>query len=226
MRAIGRRGAYPVVQLSFSGMEHWPFETVWAEIAQAELMAERSPIRIGIEEERQARIRIGAPENTRDAADLDSGAPERNRRSGHPLVARRLAQDILWVTCRHPTPAMAQDAGMSLKAFEDFPLRRRAARLGRGGPEDGADQAALRPGRGGAHRRPPNGPPVRARRQGRLVDDGHMNMPGGEVFYCPVEDLTEGGQLLRVPRRTRARRRRRRAGGKVENVAWWRHRRP
>ena len=24
------------------------------------------------------------------------------------------------------------------------------------------------------------------------VDDGHMNMPGGEVFYCPVEDSTEG----------------------------------
>ena len=24
------------------------------------------------------------------------------------------------------------------------------------------------------------------------VDDGHFNMPGGEVFYCPVEDSTEG----------------------------------
>jgi len=25
-----------------------------------------------------------------------------------------------------------------------------------------------------------------------VVDDGHLNMPGGEVFYCPVEDSTEG----------------------------------
>jgi aminopeptidase len=25
-----------------------------------------------------------------------------------------------------------------------------------------------------------------------VVDDGHYNMPGGEVFYCPVEDATEG----------------------------------
>ena len=24
------------------------------------------------------------------------------------------------------------------------------------------------------------------------VDDGHVNMPGGEVFYSPVEDATEG----------------------------------
>src|SRR5262249_11217238 len=25
------------------------------------------------------------------------------------------------------------------------------------------------------------------------VDAGHANMPGGEVYYCPVEDATEGG---------------------------------
>ena len=25
-----------------------------------------------------------------------------------------------------------------------------------------------------------------------VIDDGHLNMPGGEVFYCPVEDSTEG----------------------------------
>ena len=24
------------------------------------------------------------------------------------------------------------------------------------------------------------------------VDDGHYNMPGGEVFYSPVEDSTSG----------------------------------
>ena len=35
------------------------------------------------------------------------------------------------------------------------------------------------------------GAPLPAGREGE-VDDGHMNMPGGEVFYCPVEDSTEG----------------------------------
>jgi hypothetical protein len=33
IRAIGRRKAIPVVQLTFSGMDYWPFETVWAETA-------------------------------------------------------------------------------------------------------------------------------------------------------------------------------------------------
>ena len=33
------------------------------------------------------------------------------------------------------------------------------------------------------------------------VDDGHANMPGGEVFYSPVEESTEGVvSLHRVPR--------------------------
>ena len=45
VRAIGRRGAVPVVQLSFSGLDFWPFETVWAETAPPELVAERTPIR-------------------------------------------------------------------------------------------------------------------------------------------------------------------------------------
>src|SRR4029450_4202550 len=28
--------------------------------------------------------------------------------------------------------------------------------------------------------------------RGGEIDDGHLNMPGGEVFYCPVEDSTQG----------------------------------
>src|SRR5204862_104787 len=31
------------------------------------------------------------------------------------------------------------------------------------------------------------------------VDDGHINMPGGEVFTSPIENATEGGRLR--PRR-------------------------
>jgi len=41
VRAIGRRGAVPIVQLSFSGMDFWPFETTWSETAPAELVAVR-----------------------------------------------------------------------------------------------------------------------------------------------------------------------------------------
>ena len=120
MRAIGRRKAIPLVQLSFSGMDFWPFETVWAETAPPELLAERSPLRVKIEDECDAWIRVGAPENTRDGVGLPQEQHEAIMKGARPLIARRLALDIPWVTCRYPTPALAQEAGMSLRDFEDF----------------------------------------------------------------------------------------------------------
>jgi aminopeptidase len=192
VRAIGRREAYPVVQLSFGGMDFWPFETVWAETVSAEVLAERPPLRVAIEDECQAWIRIGAPENTRDGADLDTELRNAIATAAHPLIARRLALEIPWVTCRYPTPALAQDAGMTMKAFEEFlfgavlldwdaegeKMQRIKDRFD---PVEDVrivgDETDLRFSIAG--------------REG-VVDDGHLNMPGGEVFYCPVEDSTEG----------------------------------
>ena len=192
IRAIGRRKAVPLVQLSFGGMDFWPFETVWAETAPAELVAERSPLRVKIEDECDAWIRVGAPENTRDGV----GLPEEQRQAittgARPLIARRLALDIPWVTCRYPTPALAQEAGMSLREFEDFlfgsvlldwdaegeKMKRIKDRF------DPAEDVRI-VGQDTDLRFSIAG------REGE-IDDGHMNMPGGEVFYCPVEDSTEG----------------------------------
>ena len=38
-------------------------------------------------------------------------------------------------------------------------------------------------------------------RQGE-IDDGHLNVPGGEVFWSPAEDSAEGEILFDVPLRT------------------------
>ena len=192
VRAIGRRGAIPVVQMSFGGMDSWPFETIWAETAPPELIAERSPIRVVIEDECQAWLRIGAPENTREGADLDAELQDAIATGAHPLVSRRLALDIPWVTCRYPTPAMAQDAGMSLKAFEDFLFG--AVLLD--WDAEGQKMQRIKDRFDPAEEVRIVGHETDLRfsiagREGE-IDDGHLNMPGGEVFYCPVEDSTEG----------------------------------
>jgi aminopeptidase len=192
VRAIGRRKAVPLVQLSFSGMDFWPFETIWSETAPAELVAERSPLRVKLEDECDAWIRIGAPENTREGADLSPDHHNAIMTAAHPLITRRLSAEIPWVTCRYPTPALAQEAGMSLREFEDFlfgsvlldwdaegeKMQRIKERFD---PAEEVrivgDETDLRFSIAG--------------REG-WVDDGHFNMPGGEVFYCPVEDSTEG----------------------------------
>jgi aminopeptidase len=36
------------------------------------------------------------------------------------------------------------------------------------------------------------------------IDDGHQNVPGGEVFWSPVEDSAEGSILFDVPLRSSA----------------------
>jgi aminopeptidase len=192
VRAIGRREAYPVVQLSFGGMDFWPFETVWAETVSAEVMAERPPLRVAIEDECQAWIRIGAPENTRDGADLDSERQNAIANAAHPFVARRLALEIPWVTCRYPTPALAQDAGMTMKAFEDFLFG--AVLLDWDAEGQKMERIKDRFDPAEEVRIVGHETDLRFSIAGRegVVDDGHLNMPGGEVFYCPVEDSTEG----------------------------------
>jgi aminopeptidase len=97
-----------------------------------------------------------------------------------------------WVGCYFPTAAAAQDAGLSLPAFEDFlygaclidwlELRERMERIAE--RFDAAETVRI------------VGPETDltfslAGRHGK-VDALAANMPGGEVFYSPVEDSAEG----------------------------------
>lgn len=91
-----------------------------------------------------------------------------------------------------PTQALAQEAGLSLRAYEDVlyaaclrdwdaegeRMKRYADRF------DGAELVRI------------TGPETDltlslAGRRGE-IDDGHRNMPGGEFFFSPVEDSAEG----------------------------------
>ena len=71
-------------------------------------------------ESADAYVAIVAPENTRAASNIPAerlGARMASLREPHmPYL-----QDIKpWVGCYYPTSAAAQDAGLSLPAFEDF----------------------------------------------------------------------------------------------------------
>src|SRR5215471_10430596 len=63
VRAIGRRGAYPLVRLSFTDLERVPFETVWAEEAPEELLAVPAPIDARARREIDARVILFSAEN-------------------------------------------------------------------------------------------------------------------------------------------------------------------
>ncbi len=191
-RAIARRGAYALTRVVFEVAEVPTRELVWALEAPEELLAELPAIERQTAEQIDAHIAIIAPENTRAGSRL---SPERQAllsRSRAPIIKRYLSHELAWVGCDFPCPALAQDAGMSLAAFEDFlygaclldweeegrRMRRIADRF------DAAEEVRIV----GAET------DVRLSltgRQGR-VDAGRSNMPGGEIFYSPVEDSAEG----------------------------------
>ena len=96
------------------------------------------------------------------------------------------------MTCRFPTPALAQEAGMTTRAFEDFLY----GAVLRDWDAEGRRMDRIRERFDAAEEVRIVGAETDitlsiAGRDGR-VDDGHLNLPGGEVVYSPVETATEG----------------------------------
>ena len=105
---------------------------------------------------------------------------------------RRLAPGFPWTGCLFPTDAVAQEAGMTLEEYTEFIFgavlldwdaegakMKRIASVFDDAEEirivgEQTDLTMSLAGREGA------------------IDDGHINMPGGEVFYSPIEDSVEG----------------------------------
>jgi aminopeptidase len=184
---IARIGAYPILQLVFEQVGG-PF----AREAPIGLLREPAPLQRQIWEEVDAFIVVWAPESAREGADL---SPER-RSALQEMTAvmreRTMAMGAPWVIAEYPVQSLAQEAGMTFEEYAQFifdavlldwdaeeaRLRRIAAVF------DAADEVRIV----GA------GTDLTLSLAGRegAVDDGHVNMPGGEVFYSPVEDSAEG----------------------------------
>ncbi len=122
------------------------------------------------------------------------------------LVARRMkavldhrVKNTRWCVLRWPTSAMAQQAGMSSEAFEDFYFRVCTLDYRRMAPGmqalkalmDSTDVVELK------------GPGTDLRFSikgiGSVMCGGGHNIPDGEVFSCPVRDSVEGVVQYNAP---------------------------
>jgi aminopeptidase len=188
-REIARRGAYAIERPSMSGNG---INVPWAQEAPEELLDQPSAIDEYMWKHADALVAVEAPENTRELTALPSERLARMQAGLRPLLERLVTMDLKWVGCQYPTPALAQDAGMSLGEFADFlygaclldwdaereRMRRYAERF------DAADEVRL----------VADGTDLRLSIAGRPmeIDAGGANMPGGEFFTSPVEDSAEG----------------------------------
>jgi aminopeptidase len=191
VRLIARRGAFPLVRFSYA-MEQLPFRLLWAEEAPVELLDQLAPADKYTWDTVDAWMLLGAPENGREGADIPSERRDLLAKGQAEFLGRRLRMEIPWVTCRFPCPALAQDADMGLTAFEDFLYG--AVLLDWDAEGEKMKRIADRFDRANEVRIVGDETDLRFSLEGRHgeVDDGHANMPGGEVFYSPVEESTEG----------------------------------
>jgi aminopeptidase len=184
--AIARRGAYALPRLAFRRFSAWIGE------APRELVGTLSEIDAYELDHVDTFIVVDAPENTRDGADIDAERLMLRRMASRPHAEPFFAGEKPWVGCQFPTPALAQDAGMGMRAYAEFlygavlvdwealgeRMRQIAHRFD--GAErvrvtgDGTDLSFSLAGRSGH------------------VDAVGANMPGGEVFYSPLETSAEG----------------------------------
>jgi aminopeptidase len=189
-RQIGRRGAYALLRLTFGG--GLVYHRDWLRHAPPDVIAEPAAIDVHAFRTCDAVLAVSAPENTRDGSDIAADRLSGVQAAYRDATARINDSEIPWVMCWYPTPALAQDAGMTTPEFENFLYgsclldwaaeRERMQRYA--DAFDGAEQVRIV----GA------GTDLTLSMSGRRmeVDAGGANMPGGEFFGCPVETSADG----------------------------------
>ena len=189
VRAIARRAAYALVRVQFDLINVSP---IWISEAPVELLSSVPSVDRRIVEELDCLVQIHSPENTREGSEIPPERLTLVRQAYRPLYDSFFSGETPWVGCQFPTHALAQDAGMTLSRFEDFLygavlIDWEAARASMRRIADRFDSA-------GEVRIVAEETDLRFSLDGRTgqVDAAGANMPGGEVFYSPVEDSAEG----------------------------------
>jgi aminopeptidase len=184
---IARIGAYPLLNLSFESIGG-PF----AREAPLDVLRKPSPLQERIWSEADAFISIWAPERTDEGSELSDERKAAAMQATMLLRLRTMSMSVPWVIGVWATPALAEEAGMGLADLEQFIFD--AVLL-----DWDAESARMRAiadvfDRADTVRIVGKGTDLTLSLAGRSgeIDDGHINLPGGEVFYSPIEDSAEG----------------------------------
>lgn len=191
-------GAHPHVDLRLPGLDEIYYRT-----ASDTELAWVSPITRYYLEKFDAQLTLLSDSNTKALSAIDPArmarAQSARRELSKTMMERDAAGSLRWGVAMYPTDAYAQDAEMSVDGLADFVFS--ACLIDRPDPiaawrEIGTRQEALIAR-------------LSDKREIRLVgldtdltfsiagrtwisDNGHKNMPGGEIFTGPVEDSANG----------------------------------
>ena len=193
IRAARAAGALPFTQL-----QHAPVSrelALHATERQLNLTAIHELARM---KKMDAYIAIRGSHNITELSDVPAEQMKLLAKKMRPVQDQRV-QKTKWVVLRWPTPSMAQLAGMSTEAFEDFYFEVCTLDYRRLQPGMKALKALMEK----TDRVEIKGPGTDLRFSikgiSAIICGGDRNIPDGEVFSCPVKDSVEGFVTFNAP---------------------------
>ncbi|MFM8619717.1 MAG: aminopeptidase [Opitutaceae bacterium] len=193
IRAVRARGAHPYVQIHRARVTREL--SVGAEEAQFSVHADVELARM---QRMDAYIAIRGSDNIFESSDVPASKVQLVSRLMKPVLDHRVGR-TKWVVLRWPSSAMAQQAGMSTEAFEDFYFKVCTLDYSRMTPGMKALSDLMRR----TDRVHIKGPGTDLRFSikgiGAQPCGGLRNIPDGEVFTCPVKDSVEGHVQYNAP---------------------------
>jgi len=193
IRSARSRGAIPFVNLQSNVITRELLRG--AEESQYKTIAEFELARIHAMD---AYVAVRGSHNITEFSDIDSDRMQLTMKLFRPVVDHRV-NHTKWVVLRWPTSAMAQMAGMSTEAFEEFFFK--VCTLDYSKMQPGMQ--ALKNLMGRTDKVHLKGPSTDLRFSIKgipaITCGGTHNIPDGEVFSCPVRDSVEGYVQFNAP---------------------------
>jgi aminopeptidase len=186
VRATRARGAHPIVQIHRARITRELM--LGAEEAQFAPQAEVELLRM---QKMDAYIALRGSDNIFESSDVPSARVQLYARLMKPVLDHRVNK-TKWVVLRWPTAAMAQQAGLSTEAFEDFYFKVCTLDYARMIPGMKALVALMNKTDRVQIKGPGTDLTFSIKGIGSRECGGQRNIPDGEVFSCPVKDSVEG----------------------------------
>ena len=197
-KEILKAGGYPLLRIYDETLDE-----IFYRYASEEQLKHVSPIEKYTYEKIDVRISILSSTHTKHLSSIDPNKIRIRRSAQRKLteifMKRSAAGELKWVVVPYPTKALAQEAGLSYIDFEEFVYK--ACKLNEEDPisawrKQGRMQEEIIKmlSKVSEIRIVDEDTDLTLRVDGRtwINDDGHKNMPGGEVFTAPIEDSVEG----------------------------------
>ncbi len=193
VRAVREAGAFPFVQIHQGVVTRELLRG--ADESQYELLSQLELARM---QQMDAYIAFRASHNITELADVPNDRMSLAMKKMRPVIDHRVKK-TKWVVLRWPTASMAQQAGMSTEAFEDFYFRVCLLDYEKMIPGMAALKARLDRTDLVEIRGPGTDLRFSVKNIGTVTCGGDRNIPDGEVFTCPVQDSVQGHVTFNAP---------------------------